>query len=267
MSLQAPVRPVEIPIPLGLATPKPEAVMPPSGLVRDEISGHYNKSRERYLYNNWMKHRGKPTFQARVLGFLRDHVNRNIPKLLYRLLLGHDIHTTAFAELFVRHFHFNQSNPFTGKMEYHDVNVDGKVVSRPGWWENVGLVSRGDVTTAFRDFEAAELIAETTEYGDFKFHRPGTDNTAESNAHTALIADAGLEQTGSQVQGASAAAYKSIATVTADATETWEEHSIRSQTGAAAGTMMDRSLISPNVSVNDQDTVEFTYEITKTAEA
>jgi hypothetical protein len=172
--------------------------------------------------------------------------------LYYNLVLGHDLHVSTYAELYVRHFHATERDPFTGKL---------------GWWENVGLVSRGKVTTEFRDFEVDQLQAETAAYGDFKFHRPGTSNQAESNGDTGLIADAGLEATGTQIEGATADIYKSVATVTADATETWEEHSIANATGAGGGELMDRSLISPSVSVVNLDTVEFTYEITKNAEA
>jgi hypothetical protein len=53
--------------------------------------------------------------------------------------------------------------------------------------------------------------------------------------------------------------------VTADTSETWQEHGIFNI--VSAGTMMDRSLISPTVAVVASDTVTFTYELTKAAEA
>ena len=134
-----------------------------------------------------------------------------------------------------------------------------------GWWENVGLVSSGKVTTAFRDFEAGQLVTETSAYGDFKFHEVGTDNTAEANSQTALIATSGIaRQTGTQTNP-SASTYQSVATVTADATETWQEHALFNH--LTTGTMMDRSLISPTAPVVASDTVQFTYTLTKNAEA
>ncbi len=230
--------------PSGAVSPRSTA-----GLVRgDGQGGHYYGGRKKYLLHN----RKRSTWRRSLLTWLREHVWVGIPRLFYRLVLGHDLHTSVYAELYVRHYHATERDPFTGEV---------------GWWENVGLVSRGKVTTAFRDFEVDQLVAESSEYGDFKFHRPGLGTNAESNADTALQTDAGLEATGTQLEGATSDIYKSVATVTADATETWEEHSIRSQTGAAGGTMMDRSLISPNVPVVNLDTVEFTYQITKNAEA
>ncbi len=231
-----------------LALPRAPVMESPAGLVRDDKLGHYYKDRKRYLYHN----KKRSFWRHNVLAWLRDHVWSAIPRLYYNLVLGHDLHVSTYAELYVRHYHANERDPFTGKM---------------GWMENVGLVSRGKVTTEFRDFEVDQLQTEDSSYGDFKFHRPGTSAQAESNADTGLIADAGLEATGTQTEGATADIYKSVATVTADATETWQEHSIANATGAGGGELMDRSLISPTVSVVNNDTVEFTYEITKNAEA
>ena len=230
----------------------------PDGLVRGDGAGHYQRKRCRLLHQN----KRRSSWRTTVLAWLRDHVWKSIPRWYYQLALGHDLHVSTFAELYVRHFHYGQRDPFTGRLEYHEIRGRGLV---PGWWENVGRVSHGKVTTAFRTFEIGQLVAESAEYGDYKFQRPGLSTQVESNADTALITDAGLEATGTQVDADPI--YRSVATVTADVTETWEEHSIRSQTGVAAGTMMDRSLISPNVSVVNLDTVEFTYEITKNAEA
>ncbi len=230
----------------------------PADLVRGGGFGHYRRSRRRYLHEN----KRRSTWRRNVLTWLRDNVSADIPRWYYQMVLGHDIHRSDEAELYVRHFHYGQADPFTGELELHLIKDRGLV---PGWWENVGRVSRGKVTVAFRTFEIGQLVVESAEYGDYKFQRPGLSTQVESNADTALITDAGLEATGTQVDADPI--YRSVATVTADVTETWEEHSIRSQTGAAGGTMMDRSLISPNVSVVASDTVEFTYELTKSAEA
>lgn len=230
----------------------------PADLVRGHGAGHYRRSRRRYLHQN----KRRSTWRRVLLAWLRDNVWTGIPRWYYQLTLGHDIHRSDEAELYVRHFHYAQPDPFTGELEYHEIRGRGLV---PGWWENVGRVSRGKVTIAFRTFEIGQLVAESAEYGDYKFHRPGLGTNAEANTDTALQTDAGLEATGTQIDADPI--YRSVATVTADVSETWEEHSIRSQSGAAGGTMMDRSLISPNVSVVVNDTVEFTYEISKNAEA
>lgn len=222
----------------------------PADLMRNDEHGHYRLGR-RHLLHRTQPDPSQPTPQARLLAWLRDNVHPCIPRGYYQAVLGHDLHVSTFARLYVKHFHASELDPFTGEL---------------GWLEDVGLVSQGKVTIAFRDFEIDQLIAESSAYGDFKFHRPGTSATAEANTDTALVTDAGLEATGTQVE-VSAAVYRSVATVTADTTETWQEHSIRNATGATGGTMMDRSLISPTVAVVAADTVQFTYEITKAAEA
>lgn len=218
-------------------------------LVRDDEGGHYLASRARFRYElrDWSE-----AWQQRMLAWLRDNVHPGIPRAYYRATLGHDLHVSQFAELFVKHFHADQVDPFTGR--------------DTGWLENCGRVSCGKVTTAFRDYNATQFVTDATSFGDFKFHRPGTDATAESNAQTALITDAGLEATGNQTNP-SASTYQSVGTVTADATETWAEHSIRNATGASGGTMLDRSLISPTVAVVNLDTVQFTYLLQLNAEA
>lgn len=215
--------------------------------VRDDQNGHFLRSREALLLENEKRSR----WRQELLAWLRDNVHHGIPRWYYNLVLGHDLHVSAYGTLHVKHFHAHQIDPFTGKM---------------GWLENIGLVSAGKVTVAFRDFEIDQLISESAAYGDFKFHRVGTSAQAESNADTALITDAGLEATGTQVEAA-ADQYRSVAAITADSTETWQEHSIRNATGPTGGTMMDRSLISPTVPVVNLDQVTFTYTLTKNAEA
>lgn len=220
----------------------------PRDLVYSSL-GHYRKSRQSKL------HRNQPdpmqlTTQGRLLAFLRDNVHHKIPSIYYKAVLGHDLHISTYARLYVKHFHATELDPFTGAL---------------GWLEDVGLVSEGKVTTAFRDFEIDNLVADSTTYGDYKYHEVGTSNQAEANTDTALITTTGIARaTGTQVE-VSAAVYRSVATVTADTTETWQEHGIFN--ASTSVTLMDRSLISPTVAVVASDTVQFTYEITKTAEA
>lgn len=254
-------------------------------LVPDDVRGHYARSRRGLLLPEVQQE----PWQPKMLAWLRDNVNRKIPHWYYKAMLGHDLHISTFATLHARYFHALRPDPFTGEysqrvVRYHEGSLpsDGQYqeigrfqskngdvfveVLRIGWWENIGLVSEYKVTVAFRDFEVDQLQTETSVYGDYKFHRPGTSGAAEANTETALVLDAGLEATGSQTEAA-ADQYRSVGTVTADTTETWAEHSIRNATGAAGGTMMDRNLISPTVAVVNLDTVEFTFTLTKTAEA
>lgn len=217
-------------------------------LVRDDTIGHYSPARERLLYD--VQRFDREPFQRRALAWLRDNINPGIPRAYYRMLLGHDLHLATFAELFAIHYHATEPDPFTGKM---------------GWYENMGMVSPGKVTTAFRDFEALNLVTDSTTYGDYKYHEVGTSATAEANTDTALVTTTAIARVVGTQTNPSASTYQSIATVTADTTETWQEHGLFN--ASTSVTLMDRSLISPTVAVVASDTVQFTYVLTKTAEA
>ncbi|KKN69254.1 hypothetical protein LCGC14_0442490 [marine sediment metagenome] len=248
----------------GVIFPETSPTIVPKGLIDSGLEGHYQKSRKRHLHHN----KKLSTWRRNALAWLRDHIHAGIPQAYYNLVLGHDLHVSVYAELYVRHFHYGQLDPFTNKLEFHQVKMNGVLQTVPGWWENIGLVSRRKVTDAFVTFEIATLVLTDSEYADFQFHRVGTSAAAEDNNHTALTTDAGITGvSGTQVDVDPI--YRTVATVTADATETWQEHGIFSQAGTTTplGTMMDRSLITPNVSVVASDTVEFTYELTKNPEA
>lgn len=210
---------------------------PPPGYLFSRF-GRYRSEREHLLYEH--RHWG-PSPQEKILAWLRDHVHQGLPRAYYRAVLGHDIHQTMWAELYVRHY-------------------------RPAedWWENLGRVSSGKVTTAFRDFEALNLVTDSTAYGDFKWHEVGLSGTAESNAQTALLSSSGIARVAGTQTNPTANTYQSIATITADATEIWLEHGIFNTAGSV--TLLDRSLISPQVDTVSGDTVEFTYILTKNAE-
>src|SRR5690242_1631111 len=96
--------------------------------VRDDINGHFRRSRESLLLEN----KKVSKWRQELLTWLRDNVHSGIPRWYYELVLGHDLHTSQHAELYLKHYHANQIDPFTGKL---------------GWLENVGLVSAGKVTT------------------------------------------------------------------------------------------------------------------------
>jgi hypothetical protein len=215
--------------------------------VRDSTGlGHYRPGRERLLLRN---KREPSRWRQKGLDWLVRNVHPNAKRAYYTAVLGHDLHLSTWAELYVQHYHATEVDPFTGQM---------------GWLEDVGLVSKGLVTTAFRDFEIDQLIAESSLYGDFKYHEVGTSTAAEANTQTALTTTTGIARaTGTQVEQA-ANIYRSVATVTADTTETWGEHGIFNNTTGA--TMLDRSLISPTVAVVNLDQVTFTYDLTKAAE-
>jgi hypothetical protein len=217
-------------------------------LVRDDSGGHFFPKRAGLLYQH--RRWDTPSWQQAVLAWLRDNVHPGLPRAYYRALLGHDLHVSTFAQLYVEHFHASEPDPFTGRI---------------GWTENVGQVSCGKVTTAFRDFECAQLVTESALYGDYKFHEVGTSATAEANTDTALVVTTGIARATGNQTNPTASTYQSVATVTADTSETWQEHGLFN--ASTSVTLMDRSLISPTVAVVSLDTVTFTYVLTKTAEA
>jgi len=137
---------------------------------------------------------------------------------------------------------------------------------RTGEWEDFGVVSVKKVTTAFANY-VVDSLQDSTSYplDAFTWHDMGDDNTAESNAHTALqnsretrINDSSPGENGANV-------YQSVATINASAAYTVEEHGIHS--AESAGVMLDRNLVPNAPSVIANDSVEFTYELTVNAES
>jgi hypothetical protein len=116
------------------------------------------------------------------------------------------------------------------------------------------------VTTAFASFVAAQLITETSAFGDFKYHDSGIGTGDENVADVGLGTPwGGARDVGTQVQGATAVGYKSVATTTYNATKAITEHGLFN---AASGvTLMDRSKFAA-INVVDTNQIEWTYEIT-----
>ena len=118
------------------------------------------------------------------------------------------------------------------------------------------------VTTAFVDFVVDQLIAETSAFGDFKYHENGLGTTAEAITDTAIETTTGIARaTGTQVE-TDHDTYKSVATITADATEAWTEHGLFN--ASTAGTLMDRT-VHGAINVVSGNQVEYTFEFSVTA--
>ena len=135
-----------------------------------------------------------------------------------------------------------------------------------GLWEDYGLVSTKLVTTDFAEYVVDSLIDSTTYPLDaFTWHDMGDDDTAESNAHSALQNSRETRINDTSPAENTAQVYQSIATITASAGYTVNEHGIFN--AVTAGVMLDRNLVpnAPVVVVSDQ--VEFTYELTINAES
>lgn len=131
--------------------------------------------------------------------------------------------------------------------------ADGRV-------EDLGLISTRVVTTAFVNYVVDSLQDSTTTPLDaFKYHGSGTGVGAEAVGDTALGTEVETRATGTQVEGASANIYKSVATVNYTGSRAITEHGLFS--ASSAGTLMDRSVFSA-VNVVNGESIAFEYQLT-----
>jgi len=133
------------------------------------------------------------------------------------------------------------------------IKADGTVV-------DYGVLGRRVVTDAFVQFMVDQLQAETSEWGDFKYHDSGVGNTAENASDTDIeTTDGESRATGTQAEGASANIYRSVGTISYTSTKAIVEHGLFSQ--STGTTLMDRTVFS-TINVANGDSIQFTYELT-----
>ena len=139
----------------------------------------------------------------------------------------------------------------TGKLEAVWICADGSMV-------RYGVLGYRVVTTAFVNFVVDNLIADTTEFGDFKFHDSGVGVTAENITDTDIeTTDGESRVTGTQVED-DPDDYQSVGTITYSTTKAITEHGLFSQ--ATGATLMDRTVFTA-INVVDTDSIQFTYTI------
>ena len=139
-----------------------------------------------------------------------------------------------------------------GKLEAVLIRTDGSVVK-------YGVLGYRVVTTAFVNFVVDELIAETSEFGDFKFHDSGIGTTNENITDTDIeTTDNESRATGTQVED-DADDYQSVGTITYSGTLAITEHILASQ--STGGTCMDRTEFAA-INVEDTNSIQFTYTLT-----
>jgi len=127
------------------------------------------------------------------------------------------------------------------------------------------VVHNKKVTTAFVNDIVDNLIAETTAFGDYRFHDSGTGVVAEAPGDTGLGTPCGEARTsGTQGEGVQTYEYKSIATHTYAGTFAITEHGLFNI--AAVGILMDRTVFTV-INVISGDKIEFTFTIQFSAEA
>ena len=155
-------------------------------------------------------------------------------------------------------------------LDRHHLSAYGRLYARV-WrhgvgWIQLGLIATKKVTQAFTEHLVDSLQNQTTKPIDtFKYHDSGTGVTAESNAQTALITPCGESRdVGTQLEGATANVYKSVATHTYAGPFAITEHGLFS--ASSGPTMMDRSVFAA-INVLSGEKIEFTYELTVNPEA
>ena len=136
------------------------------------------------------------------------------------------------------------------------IKADGQVI-------NYGLLSSRLVTSAFVNYMVDELQAETTAWGDFKFHDSGVGVTAENITDTDIeTTDGESRVTGTQVEGASANIYRSVGTIAYTTTKAITEHGLFNI--VTGGVLLDRSVFAA-INVGNGDSIQFTFELSCTA--
>lgn len=156
----------------------------------------------------------------------------------------------------------NLSN-FYGSLYLTHIKADGETLE-------YGLASMRVVTTAGVNF-IVDAFQNTTEVETLKYHGIGTGGTAEASGDTALVTESttalnpdSTRATGSTIEGASANIYRTVGTLTVDATAAITEHGIFSSSGTGTGTLLDRSLFSA-LNLVSGDSLQSTYDLTFSA--
>ena len=145
--------------------------------------------------------------------------------------------------------------------------LHAQVIRRDGTIERLGLVSTRVVTDAGVAFLVDDWDNNGTDLTTLNYHGCGTGTTAEAAGDTALVTESttalnpdSTRATGTRSQPA-ANQYRSIGTVTFDASAAITEHGLFSQAATGGGTLWDRSVFSA-INVASGDSIQFTYTVT-----
>ncbi len=142
-------------------------------------------------------------------------------------------------------------------------SLSARLIRGDGTMVDYGVVCRRVVTDAFVAALVDTLQSAVASFSDFKYHDSGTGTNVEAAGDTALQTPTGeARDVGTQIEGATANIYKSVATNTYAGTFAVTEHGLFN--ASSAGTLMDRSVFSA-ISVDSGDKIEFTYQLSHTA--
>lgn len=188
--------------------------------------------------------------------------------------------------------------PFTGKREIDAYRVRNMFNVLRGLWRVslarvvgaptfIGVISakvlRSNATTLDLGVISARVVTDTgvafivdafqnsTELENMKYHGFGTGTTNEAAAQTALVTELTTEYatdntrpTGSLTEGATANIFRTVGTLSPDASVAITEHGIFSQAANSGGTLLDRSKFSA-INLVSGDSLQITYDLTLTS--
>ena len=121
-------------------------------------------------------------------------------------------------------------------------------------------IVHGCVTDAYVNLLVDDLQLAVAGHSTFMYHDSGTGVAAEAATDTGLGTPCGeARDTGTQIEGATANIYKSVATHTYGGSFAITEHGLFN--AATAGTLMDRTKFAA-VNVANGEKIEFTYQLT-----
>jgi hypothetical protein len=139
-----------------------------------------------------------------------------------------------------------------------------------GEWINYGVVGHRVITTAGVGF-MVDCWQGTLEPEIMRYHGCGTGVGAEAVGDTALGTECttalnpdNTRATGTLAEGASANIFRSVGTLTFDASAAVTEHGLLSQAATGGGVLWDRTVFAA-INVASGDSIQFTYDWTASA--
>lgn len=156
---------------------------------------------------------------------------------------------------------------YMGRLAIGKAELNAVIYRADGRVEKLGTIAKKKVTGAFVTDIVANMVTDTTAFGDYKYHDSGVGTTAEANTNTAIeTTDGESRVAGTQVAGGTGTAptYTSVATISYTSTKAITEHGIFN--ASSGGTLLDRSVFSA-INVVNGDSIQFTYVLTINAEA
>jgi hypothetical protein len=137
-------------------------------------------------------------------------------------------------------------------------------------WIDYGLLTHLVITDAGVTYMRDDFNNNAQDVTLFNFHGCGTGNTAEAAGDTALVTESAsalnpdnTRATGTRSTPASNQ-FRSVGTLTFDASAAVVEHGFFSQAATGGGTLWDRSVFSA-INAASGDSIQFTYTLTLTS--